>query len=333
VSVVVPTYRRLTLARTLSGLAAQRLDVPFEVVIVDNDPAGSAKSLVEQHAAAIAGDVRHVVETQSGSAYARNRGIAEARAPVVALLDDDVEPQPGWLAAITAPILAGVASATGGRVVLDPTVARPEWFDEAGIGGYLTSFHLDDEPRELTEREFVVTANAAFDVELLRRSGGFDPALGPRGTVQLVGDDVHVVRAVRRLGARVQYVPDAVVVHELPAARLRPMWLVKRAWWQGRSDWLLNADTLGERKYGGAAVAVDWYGRELRRRRADARTGGIRPRAVLFHLVCDTARTAGSLLGAARLARMARSDNKEPADTVDRQGTGGNIGDGHDDTV
>jgi succinoglycan biosynthesis protein ExoM len=322
VSVVVPTYRRPSLARTLSGLARQQLAVPFEVVVVDNDPAGSAQRLVESGAAAIGGEVRHVIEAQSGSAYARNRGIAEAHAPVVALLDDDVEPQPGWLAAITAPILTGEAGATGGRVILDPSVLRPQWFDETGIGGYLTAFHLGDEPRELTEQEFVVTANAAFDVELLRRSGGFDPALGPRGTVQLVGDDVHVVRAVRRLGARVRYVPDAVVVHELPAARLRPMWLLKRAWWQGRSDWILNADVLSERKYGGAAVALDWYAREIRRRRGDARARAIGSRAVLFHLVCDTARTAGSLVGAARLARMARSEHAESADTVERRASG-----------
>ncbi|MDX6286224.1 MAG: succinoglycan biosynthesis protein ExoM [Frankiales bacterium] len=333
VSVVVPTYRRPSLARTLGGLARQHLDVPFEVVIVDNDAAGSARPVVDEHASAIAGEVRHIVESQAGSAYARNRGIAAARAPVIAFLDDDVEPQPGWLSAITAPIRSRAAEATGGRVVLDPTVPRPNWFDEMGIGGYLTSFHLDDDARELIGREFVVTANAAFDTDLLRRSGGFVPALGPRGTVQLVGDDVHVVRAVQRLGARVRYVPDAVVVHELPATRLRPVWMLKRAWWQGRSDWILNADDLHDRKFGGAAVAVDWYTRELRRRRGDAKADRISTRAVLFHALCDTARTAGSLVGAARLARMARSDDEELADTVDRWGAGGIKGDKHDDTV
>jgi hypothetical protein len=150
--------------------------------------------------------------------------------------------------------------------------------------------------------------------------------------VQLVGDDVHVVRGVQRLGGRVRYVPNAVVVHELPLSRLHPMWLLKRAWWQGRSDWILDASVLGERRYGGAAVAVDWYTREVRRRRADSRAG-VKTRAVLFHLACDTARTAGRLVGATRLARTQRRESPEPAGTVKRQAAGGNPGDEHDPTI
>jgi cellulose synthase/poly-beta-1,6-N-acetylglucosamine synthase-like glycosyltransferase len=117
--------------------------------------------------------------------------------------------------------------------------------------------------------------------------------------VQLVGDDVHVVREVQRLGGRLMYVPGAVVIHELPAARLRRPWLLRRAWWQGRSDWLLDAPILGERKYGGAAVAVDWYANQFRRRRAE----GLRRSPVRFHALCDLARTGGALVGALRLAR------------------------------
>lgn len=314
VSVVIPTYRRASLARTLRGLGVQETDLGFEVLVVDNDAAGSAAGIVAEHAGTIDAPVRHIVEAQSGSAYARNRGIAEATAPVLALLDDDVEPQPGWLAAVVEPILSGRTEATGGRVVLDPTVARPSWFDESGIGGYITSFHLDDAERELTEDEFVVTANAAFDTEILRRTGGFDPRFGPRGRINLGGDDVHVTRKFRKLGGRVHYVPGAVVVHDLPAARLGPRYLLRRAWWVGRSDWVLNADTLGTRRYGGAAVALDWYARELRRRRAE----GLRSSTVLFHALCDTARTAGSLVGAASLSRQNRRAGGERAGTVKR---------------
>jgi glycosyltransferase involved in cell wall biosynthesis len=302
VSVVIPTYKRASLATTLDGLARQRTGLSVEVVVVDNDPGGGALEIVERFADrvdAASWQVRHVVEPQSGSAYARNRGIEEARGPVIALLDDDVEPHEDWLDRIVEPIREGRAEATGGRVLLDPTVARPGWFDEDGIGGYLTSFHVDDVEREISDREYLVTANAAFDSDLLRRSGGFDPALGPRGRTQLVGDDVHVVRAVQRLGGRVRYVPDAVVTHELPAARLKPGWLLKRAWWQGRSDWTVNADELGGRKYGGAKVALEWYSGELGQRRRE----GLSRAPVAFHALCDAARTAGALAGAARLAR------------------------------
>jgi glycosyltransferase involved in cell wall biosynthesis len=308
VSIVIPTYRRASLARTLRGLAVQEMGAGVEVIVVDNDRDGSASSIVSSYTDGIDAPLRHIVEPQSGSAYARNRGIAEARGSIIALLDDDVEPCPGWFQAITEPITSGRADATGGRVLLDPEVPRPKWLDENGIGGYITSFHLDDTERDLTEKEFVVTANAAFDADLLRRTGGFDPKFGPRGRVNLGGDDVHVVRTFRRLGGRVRYVPSAVVIHDLPKARMSPRYLLKRAWWVGQSDWVLDAETLGERRFGGARVALDWYGRELRRRRAE----GLVSIPVLFHALCDFSRTAGSLVGAASLSRENRRSKGSP---------------------
>ena len=314
VTVIVPTYRRATLARTLRGIAAQEADFTFELIVVDNDVARSAEPVVSDHATSIPAPVRYLHEPRTGSSYARNTAIAAAKAPVIAWCDDDAEPQPGWLSALVAPIRAGIAEGTGGRVVLDQEVARPRWFDEAGIGGYVTSFHLADEERELTGREFVVTANAAHATDWLRRIGGFDASLGTMAGVNFGGDDVRVARTLRAAGARLRYVPDAVVVHELPRKRLRAGYLLRRAWWVGRSDWVLDAPTLKQRRYGGARVALSWYVDELRNRRHE----GITDPAVLFHALCDTARVTGSLVGAAQLARAVRHERTKPAGTVDR---------------
>src|SRR4051794_2487045 len=141
VTVIVPTFRRPILARTLAGLARQDPPFEFELIVVDNDATPSAKELVERHSAVVRGAVRYLHEPRSGSSYARNTAIADARAPVIAWVDDDMEPQPDWLANLVAPILAGTADGTGGRVILDPSVARPKWFDEPGIGGYISYFH------------------------------------------------------------------------------------------------------------------------------------------------------------------------------------------------
>jgi glycosyltransferase involved in cell wall biosynthesis len=314
VTVIVPTYRRASLARTLTGLATQAPPFTFELIVVDNDATRSAEATVQSHASAIHAEVRYLHEPRSGSSYARNTAIDAARAPVIAWCDDDVEPQPGWLEALVAPIRAGDAEGSGGRVVLDPEVRRPRWFDETGIGGYVTYFHLSEVERELTEREFVVTANAAHATSWLRRIGGFDPALGTMGKVNFGGDDVRVARAIRGAGGRLRYVPSAVVIHELPPERLSARYLLRRAWWVGRSDWVLDEETLRERRFGAARLAVDWYARELRRRRGE----GLMQSKVLFHALCDTARVSGSLVGAAHLARAVRREKAEHAGTVER---------------
>ena len=282
VTVAVPTARRPTsLARLLEALPRAVAGVPgVELLVVDNDAGGSAQQVVGSRA-------RYLVEPRPGSAFARNRALAEVTTERVAFLDDDVVPQPGWLAALLQ--VPGVAA--GGKVLLDPAVARPRWFDEQGIGGYVTAFDLGGEARPLDDGDYVVTASAVFDVAALRAVGGFDPELGPRPGSQLVADDVHVVRELRRTGGEVWWQPAAVVVHDLPRERLRPRWLLRRAYLQGRSDWLLDEQVLRERALGGARVALSWLATETRRRAAE---GLLRP-ATAFHLATDVSRTMGAV--------------------------------------
>lgn len=295
---VVPTFRRPARLRLLlEGLAGQRAAPPWDLVVVDNDPEGSARPVVTSVALDVPTLALH--EHRIGSSHARNTGIVAARGRVTAMIDDDVVPEPWWLARLTAPLLDGRCELAGGRVVLDPAVPRPRWLDEAVVGQYLTAFDLGAEPRTLRSDEYVVTASAAAATALLRAGGGFDIRLGPRGRTQLVADDVQLVRSLRAQGARARWVPDAVVVHELPPTRLRMGWMLERAYWQGRSDWLLDAEELATRRLGGAHVALDWLRDQVGRR---LREGATRP-DVAFHLACDLARTAGRAREAVALVR------------------------------
>ena len=304
-TVAIPTAaRREPLRRLLLALPLALQGIPVtEVLVVDNAP---------QHPADVgAAAVRVVVEPVPGAAAARNRALREASTPWIAFLDDDVVPEPGWLAALVAPVLADAeVRAVGGRVVLDPSVPRPLWFDEAGIGGYVTAFDLGRPAGPVREGEYVVTANALFHVPTLLAVGGFDEALGPRPGAQIVADDVHVVRELQRAGHEVRWQPDAVVVHDFPEDRRRPRWLLRRAYLQGRSDWLLDADLFATRRAGGARVALSWLAAELRRRRRE----GLRRPATAFHAMTDVARTAGALRQALGLARGRRSDDGRAPD-------------------
>lgn len=293
-TVVVPTYRRPgSLRRALDGLARQ-VDpgVAWDVLVVDNAPGrGDTQGI----AGLVGGRARVVDETTAGSAAARNRGIAEVTAAVTVFLDDDVVPEPMWLRELLEPIVAAATDATGGRVVLDPTVDRPPWFDEGGLAGYLAAFEPPAVARDLAGHEFVVTSNAAFRTDLLRASGGFRPDLGPQPRNPMVNDDVLLTRRFMAAGGQMRYAPSAVVVHELPSDRMRPRYLLRRAYAQGRSDWLLEADELVSRRFRGARVPLGWAARELTRRAQEWR----RPPAAAFHAMCDVARTVGSLREAA----------------------------------
>jgi glycosyltransferase involved in cell wall biosynthesis len=301
VTLILPTYRRPDgLGRALKGLAGQRdPGVTWEIVVIDNDDPPGAEDVFAAAARELPVPARYVRESIRGSAHARNRGIAEATGDIIVMLDDDVRPDGDWLARLIEPILAGRSDGTGGRVLLDPAVPRPGWFDEIGIGGFLARWDLGGPERELDPGEFIVTSNCAFRSVLLRRTGGFDPELGPRGSTPLVGDDALLTRRFREVGGSVRWVPEALVVHELPSERLNRRYLLRRAYAQGRSDWILDRPTYGKRRFGGARVALSWMRIELKRRSSQ----GLGRQDVRFHLATDLVRTAGALREASSLLR------------------------------
>ncbi len=109
-AVILPHYNDTERLRsTLTALVPQVPGPDVEVVIVDNNTPGGLGTLPEEFP-----DFRFVQESRKGAAYARNRGVAETRAPNLLFLDGDCRPSPGWLA--RALELVGEDKLVGGRV-------------------------------------------------------------------------------------------------------------------------------------------------------------------------------------------------------------------------
>ena len=100
VSIVLNTRDRPeSVVRTLRGLLELRYQ-PFEIVLVDNAP---SSDMTKDAVLAEFGDdprVRYVREPRQGTSFAKNRGIAEASADIIAFTDDDVRVDQWWLDAI-----------------------------------------------------------------------------------------------------------------------------------------------------------------------------------------------------------------------------------------
>jgi GT2 family glycosyltransferase len=300
VTLVVPTYRRpMALRRALSGLARQAdPGVSWELVVVDNDDPPGAEPVVRAVESSFPVRVRLVRELRRGASCARNRGIAEATGTVVAFMDDDVVPEPDWLQRLLTPLLAGRCNAVGGRVVLDPSTRRPPWFDNTWMTRCLAEFAPAQHEQDVEAGDYILTASAAFEAELLRATGGLDEVLGPRPGLPMVNDDVRLCRRFVDLGGTIRYVPDAVVVHELPASRLRRRYLLRRFYAQGRSDWLLERELLSSTRTGGLAAAwvsltslVPFHWRALTGRGES----GIGQRLYALRALCELGWVAGIL--------------------------------------
>src|SRR5437016_5249647 len=96
-SVIIPNWNRRDLLRAcLQSLARQTL-CEIETIVIDNGSSdGSPEMVLAEFPAAVL--IRNA--ENRGFCAAINQGIRQARGPYVALLNNDAEAEPGWLAAL-----------------------------------------------------------------------------------------------------------------------------------------------------------------------------------------------------------------------------------------
>jgi glucosyl-dolichyl phosphate glucuronosyltransferase len=134
VSVVISTYNRCSLlARALESLQHQDSgDVSYEVLVVDNNSTDETRNVAQTLMGESPGRFRYIFEPKQGLSYARNAGIAGARAEVVAFTDDDVRVSSNWVSGIKAGFTAEPdADFLGGKVLPDWNGTPPAWLTRA----------------------------------------------------------------------------------------------------------------------------------------------------------------------------------------------------------
>ncbi len=185
------------------------------------------------------GRIRAVQCTELGHSAARNAGVREAAADVVAFTDDDALPDPTWLRTLVQVMDEEGAQAAGGPVDLVITGELPPWFLENYLL-YLAIWRPAEEVRDLVYNEYPRGVNMAFRRQVFERHGGFSSHLGLRGERQLFCEETELFLRLERGGGRIVYSPESRVRHCVDVSRLTAGWLARRFTAQGRSEAILN---------------------------------------------------------------------------------------------
>ena len=223
VTVLVATRDRTReLGACLDSLLAQDYPGPYDIVVTDSAPSSDAthryvRTRFEGH-----GRVRYVRAERPGLAVAHNRGLDAVTGAIVAITDDDVVVDAQWLSAIVEAFreFPGTACVTG--LILPFELETHEQALLEQYGGFSRGFarrvysldcdRPDDPLFPYTAGRMGSGANMAFDTQVLRALGGFDPALGA-GTPARGGDDLAAFVQVLLAGHRLVYQPEAIVRH------------------------------------------------------------------------------------------------------------------------
>lgn len=221
-SVVVPTHNRPKHieACVRSLLASSYPD--FEIIVVDNNPSTEATAELIQQAYGGVSRVRYVREDRPGASWARNRGLLEARAEIVAFVDDDVVVDSHWLAEIVKAfsLADNVACVTGNVLPVELETRAQAWLEQRG--GFSRGFTrrifdmAEHRPKQrlypYAAMIFGTGANMAFKTAVLRDIGGFDPVLDPAGPA-FGGEDFSSYFEVVMRGYQLVFEPAAIVHH------------------------------------------------------------------------------------------------------------------------
>ena len=232
-TVIVCTHDRpADLERCLRGLAGVTGDI--EVIVVDSASSPPCRVLVDEWRGRVRG-LRYLFESEPGLSRARNAGVAAASAPLIAFIDDDAVPAPGWTHALERAFAAPDVGCVGGTCRPHFATARPRWLSDrllqlAGI----TRFGADArEARSSAEWPF--GANVAFRADALAQTGPFAADLGRHGASLRSGEDSDMVGRVLAHGWRVWLEPAAVVDHRVAPERCESRYWWRRLWWNGIS--------------------------------------------------------------------------------------------------
>ena len=231
ISVILITANRdAMLQRCLAGLYAQSPAVPHEIVVVDQGSGDGTADLLAREA--LAHPELRAVRLPDPSANAkRNRGAALARHDLLAFLDDDAVPDPGWLAALAAAfrdpacalVTGSVHPLTPGhpqtlRRAPAPRVWRPCFRNKAVIW------------------RCGVSANMAVRRAVFDRLGGFDPAIGMGAPLGGCGDEVDFFLRALNAGWAIHYRPEVRVRHH-QSERREDLYRRAHAYYFGVAAW------------------------------------------------------------------------------------------------
>jgi glycosyltransferase involved in cell wall biosynthesis len=222
VSIVVPTRGRASyLEVTLDSLLEQHTEAAHEIVVVDDGAADATAAVV-----AARPGIRYVAHSATrGLNAARNTGLRESHAALVAFVDDDVLVPPGWLDAL----VEGAARHRDAEAFGGPIRARFEGSTPRGCGREEPPITTLDLGLEDCVAMQAWGANFAVRRSAVERIGPFD-----EGILRPHGDEEEWLERLRAGGGTIVYLSRAGLDHRRTAedARLRP--LARAAYARGR---------------------------------------------------------------------------------------------------
>jgi GT2 family glycosyltransferase/Flp pilus assembly protein TadD len=216
VSIIIPVFNQLAYTRRcLESLSRNTPDGSYELIIVDNGSSDGTAEFLENLRLPV-----HVITNPENNGFARacNRGAEAAHGDYLLFLNNDTEPESGWLEPLVEVIHAdSTIGATGSKLLFpDGTIqhAGVVIADDRTTGDPLIGKHIYyGKPADIPEASARRRYQALTAASLLVRSSAFFQAEGFDENYWNGYEDIDLCFKLGKLGYKLVYVPESIVVH------------------------------------------------------------------------------------------------------------------------
>lgn len=236
ITVAICTWNRQELLdRTLLSLLGLELPdrLDWELLVVNNNCTDGTDAVIARYAERL--PLRRVFVATPGLSNARNAALAEAAGDYLVWTDDDVQVEPGWLAAYARAFQRWPEAAVfGGPITPWFEGSPPAWLVAVWprVANAYATRDLGPVEIPLDAQHLPFGANYAVRLPDHRRYL-YDPELGRKGKQMVGGEETTLILAMLAAGSQGRWVPAARVRHFIPRARQNREYLRRYFYGQG----------------------------------------------------------------------------------------------------
>jgi glycosyltransferase involved in cell wall biosynthesis len=207
ISIITPTYNRADeLVHLYESLKKQTVDLKlFEFIISDDGSTDITQSRVEEWQFNSPFKIKFISQKNQGPGAARNHGLDIAEGELILFIDSDCEAHPDWIQTIYEEYLNDSFDACGGPDGSKDDFTTLQKAIDFAMTSFITTGGMRGHSEKMMAKFFPRTHNMGLKRSVYEKVGGF-------GDLRH-GQDIELSNRIRKSGARIKFLINAVVYH------------------------------------------------------------------------------------------------------------------------
>ena len=207
ISIITPSYNRVDELKYLyNSLQEQSVDLKlFEFIVSDDGSTDSTEQTVKHWQTESNFPIKFITQKNQGPGAARNHGLENSQGELILFIDSDCEAHPDWIQTIYEEYLNDSFDACGGPDGAKDDFTTLQKAIDFAMTSFMTTGGMRGHSEKMMAKFFPRTHNMGIKRSVYEKVGGF-------GDLRH-GQDIELSNRIRKSGARIKFLINAVVYH------------------------------------------------------------------------------------------------------------------------